>query len=59
MVRFWPDQDDGPAQTWRGLVQRADTGERRHFKDLADMTTFIADQLASPPIASSGTKVGD
>jgi hypothetical protein len=46
IVRLWhePSQIAAPGQ-WRGSVEHAESGQRRYFIALGDLTEFVAAQL--------------
>jgi hypothetical protein len=56
IVRLWhePSQIAAPGQ-WRGSVEHAESGQRRYFIALGDLTEFVASQLgeAQPDGASA------
>jgi hypothetical protein len=46
IVRLWhePSQIAAPGQ-WRGSVEHAESGQRRYFIALGDLTEFVASHL--------------
>jgi hypothetical protein len=51
IVRLWhePSQIAAPGQ-WRGSVEHAESGQRRYFITLGDLTEFVASQLGEAQI---------
>jgi hypothetical protein len=47
IVRVWLERREleGSAPQWRGVIQQVPSGERRYFRNLDDITAFIAPYL--------------
>jgi hypothetical protein len=47
IVRIWREvrEIEGKLPEWRGLIESVQSGERRYFKDLEEISTFIAPYL--------------
>ena len=43
IIRIWREEDRRPA--WRGHVTHVPSGNRRHFKDLDELTNFMLPYL--------------
>jgi hypothetical protein len=54
IVRLWhePSQIAAPGQ-WRGSVEHAESGQRRYFIALGDLTEFVASQLGEAQLDGS------
>ncbi|MCA9999163.1 MAG: hypothetical protein KDE56_25540 [Anaerolineales bacterium] len=45
LLRLWRDHANAP---WRVSLQSADTRERRHFADLANLLAYLEEQVEQP-----------
>ena len=47
LLRYWEIRSDRPSRpgTWRFSLEEAGTGERRAFRDLADLVAFLEQEL--------------
>lgn len=52
VMRIWVDPEQAPAGLSRGLIEHVPSGERRYFRDLGEIQTFIAGRLAAPDAAA-------
>jgi hypothetical protein len=55
LLRLW-EVDTGGQQVWRASLQDPRTGERRGFANLAELGTFLAEQIGSPAQAGPDSK---
>jgi hypothetical protein len=55
IVRIWPEprEIEGAAFEWRGVVEHITTRERRYFRNLDEVTSFI-----SPYVRAMGSAGG-
>ena len=53
VIRLWSEPRDKvqSAAEWRGWVQHVENGERRYFRDLADIGLIVASHLSETHVA--------
>jgi hypothetical protein len=59
LLRCWEVRSDSPRRpnTWRFSLEEAGTGERRGFRDLADLVAFLEQELRREDLGASSAGV--
>ena len=55
LLRYWEVRSDSPGQpsTWRFSLEEAGAGERRGFRNLADLVAFLEQELRREDLGAS------
>ena len=59
LLRYWEVRSDRPGRpsTWRFSLEEAGRGERRGFRDLADLVAYLEQELRRQDVGASSGEV--